>query len=74
MKNIPNKIYLTIGSNEDFEELREVSWCERKIYEDDLQFVSVSSILARIKELEKDVYIDANDKKHKIKELKNLIR
>ena len=77
MKNQPNKIYLNIGADgecQDFEELVGVSWCEDRVNDDDLEFISVSSILARIKELEKDVYIDSEHKKHRIKELKNLIK
>lgn len=56
MKNKPNKIYLVVGADgecEDFEELREVSWCEDRINDDDLAYLSVSSVFARIKELER---------------------
>jgi aldehyde:ferredoxin oxidoreductase len=77
MKNQPKFIYLNIGADgevEDFKTLSEVTWCEDRVNDDDLEFISVSSILARIKELEKDVYIDSEHKKHRIKELKNLIK
>jgi aldehyde:ferredoxin oxidoreductase len=77
MKNKPEKIYLNLGTNggvEDFKTLSEVTWCEDRVNDDDLCYISVSSILARIKELEKDVYIDSEHKKHRIKELKNLIK
>jgi len=80
MRNQPKFIYLQTGLEDcgetcsDFDELDMVSWCVDKIYSDDLQYISVSSVFARIKELEKDVYIDPNDKKQRVKELKNLIK
>lgn len=55
MKNVPNKIHLVLGADggvEDFKTLSEVTWCEDRINENDLCYISVSSILARIKELE----------------------
>lgn len=54
MKNQPNKIHLNIGTDgvEDFKELREVTWSEDRINDSDLEFISVSFISARIKELE----------------------
>jgi len=59
MKNIPQKINLQIGLEqygetcEDFKELNSnlISWCSDKIYEDDLEFISVDFIFGRIKEL-----------------------
>lgn len=82
MKNIPNRIYLQTALEEhgetcdDFNDLQTdyISWCADKIYSDDLVFISVGFILARIKELEKDPYIDDEHRKHRIKELKNLIK
>ena len=82
MKNIPKRIYLQTALEqygetcEDFNDLNEglMSWCSDKIYSDDLTFISVDFILARIKELEKDPYIDDEYRKHRIKELKNLIK
>jgi hypothetical protein len=59
MKNQPTKIYLNIGADgecQDFEELVGVSWCEDRINDDDLCYISVSSVLARIEELEE--YVD----------------
>ena len=59
MKNSPNKIWLQVGADgecQDFEELVGVSWCDSRINDDDLCYISVSSVLARIKELEE--YID----------------
>jgi len=60
MKNIPNRIYLQVGleeedSVEDFNNLQRdfVTWESNQIYNDDLQFISVDFILARIKELER---------------------
>lgn len=82
MKNIPQKIHLQIGLEQygetckDFKELNSslISWCSDKIYEDDLEFISVDFILARIKELERDPYIDSEHKKQRIKELKLLLK
>lgn len=57
MKNIPTRIYLQTGleDNEetcdDFNKLDGISWCSDKIYSDDLEYVSVSFISRRIKEL-----------------------
>ena len=63
MKNIPNRIYLQTGLEhygetcDDFGELNSslISWCADKIYNDDLEFISVSSVLRRIKELEEEI-------------------
>jgi hypothetical protein len=57
IKNQPNKIYLNIGADgecQDFEELVGVSWCEDRVNDDDLEFISVSSVLARIEELKQE--------------------
>lgn len=57
MKNTPPKIYLQVGleqygeSCNDFNELSNISWCADKIYGDDLQFISVSYLLAEIHKL-----------------------
>jgi hypothetical protein len=54
MKNQPKNIYLVVGADgecEDFEELVGVSWCEDRINDDDLEYISVSFIPHRIKEL-----------------------
>lgn len=54
MKNIPQKIFLQTGLEdnaeicEDFNELSDISWCADKIYSDDLEFISVSYLLAEI--------------------------
>jgi hypothetical protein len=89
MKNIPNKIYLQVGleeefSVEDFNSLERdfVTWESNQIYSDDLQFISVDFILARIKELEnkkfntttKDGLYNFNITSSVISELKNLIK
>jgi len=43
MRNIPKKIYLQVdGYNEkpeDFDELREVTWCENRINKSDIEYV-----------------------------------
>ena len=54
MKNQPTKIYLNVGADgecQDFEELVGVSWSDSRINDDDLEYISVSSVLARIEEL-----------------------
>lgn len=53
MKNIPNKIYLVIGTGdcEDFKELREVTWCEDSIFNSDLQFISISFLREKLENL-----------------------
>ncbi len=82
MTNQPNKIYLNIGADgecQDFEELVGVSWSDSRINDDDLEYISVSSVLARIKELEAEVenedsvYSEASCR-FRISELKNLIK
>ena len=79
MKNKPEKIYLNLGTDggvEDFKTLSEVTWCEDRVNDDDLEFVSVSSILAEIDKL-KD-FANSTDNyelaEFAIKQLKNLIK
>ena len=61
MKNIPRFIFLQTGIEDcgetcnDFDSLNMVSWCAKSIYSDDLQYISVDFILARIKELQTDI-------------------
>lgn len=61
MKNIPNRIYLQIGLKEngescnDFKELSNVSWCSDKIYEDDLEFISVKHLKESTNSLKLDL-------------------
>jgi hypothetical protein len=86
MKNQPNKIFLQVGlekegSVEDFNSLATdfVTWESERIYSDDLEYVSISSILSRIKELEKglvyeDSTFDRNMIKMQINTLKNLMK
>lgn len=82
MKNQLDKIYLVVGADgecEDFEELVGVSWCEDRINDDDLAYLSFSFISARIKELEKELndenssYSEASCR-FRIDELKQLIK
>ena len=82
MKNIPNKIHLVLGTDsgvEDFKTLQDVTWCSDKIYDDDLEFISVDFISARIKELEAEIENEDSEYsitncRFAIKELKNLIK
>lgn len=63
MNNQPNKIYLVIGVDEecqDFEELVGVSWCEDKINDDDLEYISSNFILA---EIEKEIKLCRDSRK-----------
>jgi hypothetical protein len=63
MKNQPKFIYLQTGLEEygevceDFNTLdsSSISWCADKIYEDDLQFISVSFISRQIEEIEEEL-------------------
>ena len=80
MKNQPNKIWIINRSKEkDFEDLRHgASWTD-KFPDDDLCYISVSSVLARIKELEAEIDNDESEYsitslRMMIKELKNLIK
>lgn len=86
MKNIPKFIYLQSGleqyreSCEDFNELDNISWCVDKIYGDDLQFVSVSYLLAEIhkmyleEEPTKDNALKVGQKILILEKIKNLIQ
>ncbi len=82
MKNEPEKIYLVVGADgecEDFEELVGVSWCENRINDDDLEYLSLNFISRRIKELEEElVYEDSTFDRNiiniQINTLKNLIK
>lgn len=57
MKNIPKRVFLQTGMEDcgelcdDFDELDMVTWCSDNVYSDDLEFISVDFISARIKEL-----------------------
>lgn len=51
MKNTPNKIFLNIGTDEedlDFNTLAQVTWSKDKVFDSDLEFISVSFLLAEI--------------------------
>jgi hypothetical protein len=79
MKNTPNKIFLNIGTDEedlDFNTLSEVTWSKDRVFDSDLEFISVSFLLAEIDKL-KD-YANATDDYEKaefaISILKNLLK
>jgi hypothetical protein len=60
MKNTPNKIFLNIGTDEkdlDFNTLAQVTWSEDRVFDSDLEFISVSFLLAEIHKMymEEDV-------------------
>ena len=51
MKNTPNKIFLNIGTDEkdlDFNTLSEVTWSKDRVFDSDLEFISVSFLSAEI--------------------------
>lgn len=87
MENSPKRIFLQIGiegknyNTTDYNDLDKSSmtWCEDEIFESDLEFISVSFILARIKELEQEIenedstYSEASCR-FRIDELKNLLK
>lgn len=82
MRNKPKFIHLQTGLEdnaeicEDFNDLQTdcITWCVDEIYEDDLKYISIDFILARIKELKRDVYIDGEHKRQRIKELRSLLK
>ena len=60
MKNTPNKIFLNIGTDEkdlDFNTLSEITWSKDRVFDSDLEFISVSFLLAEIHKMymEEDV-------------------
>ena len=75
MKNAPNHIYLNIGADgecQDFEELVGVSWCEDRINDDDLEYISVLSLFAEIDRL-KD-YANSSDDYEKVEFAINILK
>lgn len=85
MKNKPKFIYLQTGLEdnaeicEDFNELSGISWCADKIYSDDLEFISVSYLLAAIHKMymeetpTKENALVVGTKLILLEEIKNLI-
>lgn len=60
MKNKPKFVYLQTGVGHKIDNFNEldrdfVTWSADKIYSNDLQFLSVDFILARIKEIEEEL-------------------
>ena len=85
MKNTPNKIFLNIGTDEkdlDFNTLSEVTWSKDRVFDSDLEFISVSFLSAEIdkeiKELKKSRKMALSTRelflKQMKKELKNLLK
>ena len=78
MKNIPQKIYLQTALEEygetceDFNELSDLSWCSDKVFNDDLEFISVDFILAEIDKL-KD-YANSSDEYEKVEFAINILK
>lgn len=58
MKNVPERIYLQIDADgetpSDFNELHGVSWCSDKINDNDIEYLSLSGVMAK----KKDFIID----------------
>ena len=53
MKNMPKKIYLQIGSDDldplsDFNKCSEVTWCEDRQHESDIEYVLAKEIVADV--------------------------
>jgi hypothetical protein len=75
MKNQPNRIYLNIGADGECQDF-EVSWSDSRVNDDDLCYISVSSVLAQIDRL-KD-YANSSDEYDKVEfainVLKNLLK
>lgn len=90
MKDIPQKIYLQLGLEDNVEyiptfndlDTASITWGSEKIFTDDLEFIYVDFILARIKELEDrkfnlttmDGVNNFNMNSAVINQLKNLIK
>jgi len=79
MKNAPNKIFLNIGTDEedlDFNTLAQVTWSKGRVFDSDLEFISVYFLLAEIDKL-KD-YANSTDNYEKVEftinTLKNLLK
>ena len=79
MKNAPNKIFLNIGTDEedlDFNTLAQVTWSKGRVFDSDLEFISVYFLLAEIDKL-KD-YANSTDDYEKVEftinTLKNLLK
>ena len=75
MKNTPNKIFLNIGTEEkdlDFNTLSEVTWSKNRVFDSDLEFISVSFLLAEIDKL-KD-YANAADDYEKAEFAINILK
>jgi hypothetical protein len=75
MKNQPNRIYLNIGADgecQDFKELVEVTWSDSRVNDDDLCYISVSSVLAQIDRL-KD-YANSSDEYDKVEFAINVLK
>ena len=75
MKNQPNRVYLNIGADGECQDF-EVSWSDSRVNDDDLCYISVSSVLAQIDRL-KD-YANSSDEYDKVEfainVLKNLLK
>ena len=57
MKSTPNKIFLNIGTDEkdlDFNTLSEVTWSKDRVFDSDLEFISVSFLSAEIHKMYMD--------------------
>lgn len=82
MKKAPNKIFLNIGTEEkdlDFNTLAQVTWSKDRVFDSDLEFISLVFISRRIEELEKefdntDSIYSATGLIARIDELKKLLK
>jgi hypothetical protein len=71
MRNQPNKIWLQVGADGECQDF-EVSWSDSRINDDDLCYISVSSVLAQIDRL-KD-YANSSDEYDKVEFAINVLK
>jgi hypothetical protein len=71
MKNQPNRVYLNIGADGECQDF-EVSWSDSRVNDDDLCYISVSSVLAQIDRL-KD-YANSSDEYDKVEFAINVLK
>lgn len=54
MKNIPKRIFLNLGEIEysgikDFKELSDVTWCEDRVFDSDIEYIRVTKTKTKTK-------------------------
>ena len=83
MKNIPDKIYIQVGEpleeDADFKELETeaISWCQDRVFETDLEYLSlqeVKSLIAKAVKITKGKAIELYYENEADADIDNLIR